>query len=297
MKAAIKNLVVMRRQLTLERFDANDLTEMVYKAEEKSYDEKGRLLFSAKYQPGGEVEEKRVIEHLDSSVITDYYIDENDISEHTVTQYNEKGQPVHESITYADGMVSESEWEYTGDLPVKKVTVDVDENEISGIQTWEYDAAGNLIRETVFEYGEMVFSREMVYNENNKVISQRTFREGDTGYYTETFQWEGNNMIEMHKTDPHGLGEHHVYQYDEAGNIISAGSGEDLKTQTLIEYNGAGQAIHESETNENQELMYEIHRTYDEQSGLIMKAETYVNRQGYGPDLHYTLEYEYTFWE
>ncbi len=296
MEFRIKSQVVTRHQQVIDRSNMEAVSDIAFVGEEKHFDSEGRLLLSVTRQQDGSIEEK--VEHMyeDHRQTTLYYIDEQEVSERTVIEFDAGGQPLSETIEYMDGTVTKSQWEYENGKPVKKTTIDLEEQEICGVRTWEYDLLGNLLSERVIEEGEMVFSREMTYDDQQRVVSQRTYREGDAGFITERFVWEGDRMLSMQKDDPSGHTETHDYQYDEFGNIIRAGNSGELKTETIIDYDAEGKPVREAETTSEGEVLYEITRVYDPSTGLISGATTYLNRRGHGLDLNYTLEYAYTFW-
>lgn len=294
MDRIVKSRIVTRRQNLLERFDSTELKEMSFVSEEKQYDEAGHLLLSITWAQPDELEEKIVKKYEANRIITEYYIEENEISEKTETEVDADGNALKEIIYYADGTESISIYEYENGLPVKKTTND--EDEISGVHIWRYDNKGNIIKEEEFEYGDLILSREITYTEDGKVKTHRTFNEGEPGFVTEEFEYQDAHVAKVIKTDAFGNTEEHMYESDVLGNVVSAqASVAGKNSSTSIKYDERGNAIHEIETGVDEEVLYEIFRTFDAESNLVLRAEAYINRQGRGPDMRYVLEYAYEF--
>ncbi|PKP01329.1 MAG: hypothetical protein CVU11_15515 [Bacteroidetes bacterium HGW-Bacteroidetes-6] len=296
MELHIKSKKVTRRQLYFERFDSIEPKELVFVAEDVLYDEQGRILQSLTFAQENILEEKVVKSYNNNTITTEYYIDENEISEKTVIETDSEGKILTESIHYADGTVSTSTWTYENNKPVSKITIDIDEDEQSGIHNWYYDAAGNLEKEQAFEYGEMVLSNEWSYNEAGNVVSMKSFISGEPGYSTEAIEYEGDRIVKVVKTDPHGNAETHNYSHNEHGNIVLVKyESERHISETAIEYNAENNPTHELETREDDEVLYEITRVYNPETKLVVSSAVFINRLGDAPDIRYTLEYNYEF--
>lgn len=296
MSVKVKSLKITRRQQYIERFDAVEMKELAFITEEKRFDEQGRLIFSAKWDRPDELEEKIIKSYGDNQIKTEYYIDDNEVSERTLTETDDKGNILRETMYYADGTESVSDFEYSDGRPVKKLTMDVDEyeRELSGEHTWTYDSKGNLVREEETEYGETVYYREMKYDDQNRVIFQTIFHSVDGKPSTEEMEWDGENVTHLIKTDIYGEKSESFYTYNELGEA------EKIKyvsraysSETMVEFDENNNAVHEKETDDKGEVLYEVFREFDEETKEVTRIETYINRQGYATDVHYILEYEY----
>lgn len=296
MEQHIKSRKVTRRQPYFESFNNPEVKELVFVSEEVIYDEDGRILQSLTYSQENTLEEKVIKSYTKNTITTEYYIDENEISEKTIVETDDEGNIITETIHYADGTISTNTFTYENKKPVSKITIDVDEDEQSGVHNWYYDEAGNLVKEQAFEYGEMVLSNEWSYNESGNVISMRTFVSGEPGYSTETIEYEGNRVSKVVKTDPYGNSETNFYIHNEQGNVVLVkAQNEQQNSETAIEYNADNNPVHEVERRDDGELLYEITRDYDPETKLVVRSNVFISRLGNAPDVHYTLEYSYEF--
>lgn len=296
----IKSVKITRQQQYLDRFDSAELKEMVFVTEAQNYDEQGRLLSISKYSRPDELEEKIVKSYDGSSVITEYYIDENELSEKSVAEINNKGRIVRETMYYADSTESVSEFEYDGERPLKKTTMDIDEyeRELSGEHIWTYDGAGNLLREEEREYEELSFYREMTYDDKNRMVTQTTFYAADGKPSHEEMEWEGEDVSHVIKTDIYGNKTESFYKYNAQGDAAQIQfKSKAYNSETVVEYDADNNAIHEKETDDKDEVLYEVSRQFHPTTKKLIRVETYINRQGQGTDVHYVLEYEYEFFE
>ncbi len=297
MEQHIKSKKVTRREPYFDHFNNPEAKELVFVSEEIHYDEKGRVLQSLSFARGNMLEEKVVKSYINNTITTEYYIDEEEISEKTIVETDDDGNILSESIHYADGTVSTSTWAYENKKPVSKTTIDVDEDEQSGVHNWRYNEAGNLVKEEAFEYGEMVLSNEWNYNDADNVVLMRSFALGEPGFSTEEIEYEGDKVVKVIKTDPYGNTEINYYVHDAQDNVVLVKyEGEKPNSETAIEYNSDNNSIHELETRDDGEVLYEINREYDPETKLVVRSVVFINRLGNASDVHYILEYSYEFY-
>ncbi|MDX9931600.1 MAG: hypothetical protein RB294_03380 [Bacteroidales bacterium] len=300
MNRKIKSLRVTRHQQYLDRFDSDELKELVFLAEEQLFDEAGRAITIVKYTQSGELEEKVVKTYHGNMVTTEFFIDENELSEKSVAETDDNGRMTKETMYYADGTQSVSEFEFDGDKPVKKLTMDIDEyeREISGEHIWTYDSAGNLLREEEIEYGELSFYREMKYDEKNHLTELTTFHAADGRPSHEKMEWADNEVSHVIKTDIYGNKTESFYKYNAQGDaeFIRFRSRE-YSSETVVKYDESNNPVHELETDDKGEILYEVVREYDPETKNLTRVENFINRQGRGTNVHYVLEYEYTFYQ
>lgn len=299
MDKKVKSVQVTRRQQYLDRFDSTELKELVFVTEQQQLDEQGRLLSIAKYDQQNELEEKIVKSYSENTVTTEYYIDENELSEKSVAEIDGKGRTIKETMYYADGTESVSEFEFDGERPLKKLTMDIDEyeRELSGEHSWTYDSAGNLLREEESEYGEISFYREMKYDDKNRMVALTTFHAADGRPSHEELEWEGDEVSHVIKTDIYGNKTESFYKYNAQGDAENIRfASKEYNSETVVEYDADNNPVHEKETDDKGEVLYEVFREYNPDTKKLMRVETYINHQGHGTDVHYVLEYEYTFY-
>lgn len=298
MNKKIKSTRVTYRHQYIERADTPELREMSFVSEEKQFDEQERLLSMVKYSRPDVLEEKVVKLYDANRVTTEYYIDEREISEKTVDELDDQGRVLKETIYYADGTESVVDFEYDGERIVKKTTFDMDEyeRELSGEHSWQYDGKGNLIKEEEFEYGALSFSREITYDDNERMQTRRVFHAGDLRPSVEEFEWTGDVVTHSTMIDVTGVKAENFFTLNDKQQVLELRYQSDNSiTSTLFEYDEKDHVVHERETDEAGEVMYEVFRQYDAESGLLRRQETYINRRGQSPDVHYVLEFEYTF--
>jgi hypothetical protein len=299
MNKKIKSTRVTYRHQYIERADAPELREMSFVSEERQYDEQERLLSMVKFTRPDVLEEKVVKSYDANHVTTEYYIDEKEISEKTVDELDDKGRISKQTIYYADGTESVVDFEYEGDRIVKQTTFDIDEyeREISGVHSWQYDAKGNLLKEEEYEYDELSFSREIAYDNDERMLTRRVFHAADLRPSFEEFEWTGDVVTHSTMTDVTGAKSENFFTLNDKQQVHELRYQSDNSiTTTLFEYDEKDHVVHERETDESGEVMYEVFRQYDAESGLLRRQETYINRRGQSPDVHYVMEYEYTFY-
>jgi hypothetical protein len=266
MSNKLKSVLIKRRQQIIERFDSKEAKEIVFVVEEQEFDEQGRLVCLKKYSQPDELEEKTIKYYGGNIVTTEYYIDENDLSEKYVTETDGNGKIIKETMYYADGTESVSEFEYVNDKPSKKITVDIDddENEVSGIHSWIYDDFGNLIREEENEYDEITFYREMKYDDKNRMTEETTFHIADGRPSHENMEWDNDKLSKLIKTDIYGNKSASLYKYNANGEIESIQYlSKEHNSTTNFEYDSNNNPIHEKEVDDNQDVLYEVFREYD----------------------------------
>ncbi|MPM11812.1 hypothetical protein SDC9_58163 [bioreactor metagenome] len=298
MSAMIKSLKITRRQQYIESYDSPEIKELAFLTEERRFDEQGRLIYSAKWDKPDVLEEKIIKTYNNNQITTEYYIDENELSEKTLTETDDNGNILRETMYYADGTESVSDFEYVNGKPVKKLTMDVDEyeRELSGEYTWTYDSNGNLIREEESEYGEIVHYRDLKYDDHNRVVMQTIFHIVDGKPSQEEMEWDGENVIRLIKTDIYGEKTESLYTYNDQGEASKIKySSKTYNSETIVEFDENNNAVHERETDEKGEVLYEVFREFDNETKVVRRIETYINRQGYATDVHYVLEYDYEF--
>lgn len=296
MKSKVKSLSVSRQIFNNNSSQDNDSES--YLVEKSCFDEQGRPVFAAKYNADGILEEKTTYSYENNFTTMLYYVDEDEVSEKTILESDEKGNVLKKNKNYADGSSSVSVYEYENDKPVKKSVIDIEEEgeEESSHSIWEYDEGGNLVSEEEYEYGELVFYRKMKYDDKNQLVYKETFYASDGKPSKEEYFWDNENISKRVVTNIYGEKAEATYKSDSSNQVIQV----DYKsaksiTSTFIEYDEKGNAVRECEKNLDGEVIMEVIRVYDNDKDLIISEETRVFGLGRGFDSHYKLNYTYEF--
>ena len=289
----IQKSITSCRAVHTDGLEEADIRKLEYLFQVAQYDPKGQLILEEAYTPDAALEHKSTYTYNDLGQLTEEILMEGDgfISEHKSMEYDETGRLVKEFLHYNDGSFDETLISYNSDgLVVKRETTDsegesghsvvfgyesgrllwereMDEEEnILGEKTYEYDAAGNLVTESVSGFDEE-FTLTHEYDEHgNRSISRRYNAEGH-------------------------LVEKNTYTRDEQGRVVEIK--EESKTGVefvKMEFDAAGNNTKQFTLDSNDKVISTIERQYDE-FGKILSTQVNIAGSGQRPPQDYRIRF------
>lgn len=295
----IKRESATRHDYSLQSALAEEVEVISYPYFVREYDAEGNLLKDITYNETGEIQEHFTYRYDENGrrIEACSFFDAEEIAETTRYRYTDEGEPLEADRVYADG--SEDSVHYQYDAAGRKtgrwiVNEDGEEEER---ETWRYDEQGKEVWYEKVEWGEPVFTEEQQYDENGRV-SQVILWDGSTDH----------TVLNHLFYDDDGQ-RNRIEKYNEAGKLLSVieipgfeqgqpsaivESGPEGYKRTLMTYDAEGKVVLQQEYNQEEQLINEITRTYNEM-GLITSTEVTNDRQGQGMNQHYRIEYGYEF--
>ena len=193
------------------------------------FDEKGRSVYSVKYQPDGSIISYTECGYDENdNKIKDaqfFYHPDGQVGKHEmITEYDSEGKKVRDIITVTTGdSVNEYYQEYDYDdngLQVEGRSVQSD-GTVTCTVNFEYDENGNNIKQYAYdENGGFLYHDEFEYDENGKQVLQNCFDEdGNIYYYIESERDSEGNLTSFKIVYP-GKGlisQWDQYEYTEDG--------------------------------------------------------------------------------
>ncbi len=299
MKRNVKSITLFKNDLIQLSHPGSGNTEKGYKYSYTEMDNHDNVILEIKYDPSGRIEEKYVFRFDNKGNLLEEisYLTENEIAEHKTYEWDEQNKIARSFKLYADD--SKDRVDYRHDQQgrvIEKTTVDSD-NEIEAREIMEWKE-NLLLKKQVHEFGEMVLEEKNEYDEEGKLTQniKWTSEEGKTTieyHYDEkkqlikTLTYDNNDKL-INKTR---------YLYNEAGKVIQADfESARNKNSTIITYDDRGNAIEQSETNEQGEINNRALRKFNEY-GDVIETSVIIDFHGQGINQEYILNYEYEYFE
>ncbi len=263
------------------------------------FDKNGNVLMEIKYNAEGNAEEKymntfdekgRLIEEI-------YYLTEDEIAEHKTYEYDDEGKVWRAFKHYVDGSEDVTDYKYDDEGKViEKVTTDSD-GEMEEKEVFSYKN-GKLESRELFESGELTFRETFAFDESGNLIETSSYHEDDgTTRYTHAYNEKGILIKTLKYNDEDQLVAKSEYILTEAGKISELVEETRFgKSITKLVYDERGNAIEQIETNEKGEINSRAIRKYNENDDVV-ESSVDINFYGNQIDQHYTLKYEYTYFD
>ena len=297
-------------------YDFGDYWWRQTRTSEYTYDDLDRIINKVCIQYVQDVyaEEATVSEGYESRYVYDEYGGQ--------IEYSEKYYDTYQKI-WIDNYSIKNDIEYNDNgFMTKNASVNKD-GSVTSWTEWEYNEAGELIRETYYkdetvfywtewEYNEAgVLLKEIDYNDNGEVTTYsiydddgnliETRREGVFGYYNyinKVYDLMGNCIEEINselviETNEKTFESKYIRRYDSNGNMINeelyVGDENRLSSKIEYEYDGNENLAKKMSYDEDGSLRFVYSYHYDN-AGNIIKEEV-CDDEG---NLFYYYEYEYT---
>lgn len=269
------------------------MEETRFQYSEKHFDENKNLIMSKITDPNGVLTEKYIMKYNEKGqpVEREYYVEDDNWSEKSKSEYDENGRLIKEIITYMDGSESVTTFKYENDKIVSVITVDTDDDEVIESTQRQFNAEGKLLKEEKFEYGELVSVEENTYDNNGNLTHRKIYDAKDEKYTEEIFVTDGDKVLSYTKTFPDGRTEEYKNIFDESGKVIRVDHSGEYKSHSEIKYTPDGLIEEEIEVLENKTVLYHIKRKYED--GRLIEASHFYNRLGQAPNVEYVLDYVY----
>ncbi len=234
---------------------------------------------------------------------------ENKTKSITITQYDYVIRGVNDEEFDIQGHPNHySEFDPDG-RPLKEIRYNR-HGEFEEMFAYGYDGQGNLISEKYYpQEDEIAEEKTIVRNEAGLILKAlKHYQDGSVDTITfeydqegqlskkvtttdegeveqvETFEWEDGNLVH-----------HHIF--DENGDLVEELLDSDIRqNQTRVTHNDRGQVISEEEIDEDGTVIMTVRRSYNN-DGHADEVEVFIDGQGQAISRHYTLKYEYTFFE
>lgn len=265
------------------------------------YDEGGRLLKAATYDPEGNVIEmyEYTYDALGQLAEEVLYYDEGEEAEHRWYQYNENGAPVAEKVIYQDGGEAHITyaWDEKGSL-TEKVTTDQDgEIEQKEIIEWDGD---KMMREVFIAEDNVVVSENIhTYDEEGRRVETIMIQPKDKMRTRLVFRYDEKGartqMLKYNTQDK--LIEKVAYTVDDKGNVteLAEEDAAGVKT-TRSTFDDNGNTVLQEEYNDNEELNHRVERTMNEH-GDMAESTVYIDNHGNSANQFYTIRYDYEYFQ
>lgn len=292
----VGNVKMLKHESFLFSEDRSSLISGSRKSSEHNYtlsfDENGRLIKEVKFLPDGKIHEETEFNGKDKKLLTNQYLNGTLFISTKFTQ-DENGNNINITRRNAQNeIIDKTVQTFRDNQMIEKKVFNGAEKLLSKV-LYEYDTAGNLIREQYFNTNNQP-THQIKYGydkQNNKVYE--THATADDKHVSHTkFQYENGLLTGMEVfTDQEEPVYKEIKEYDNAGrltyNKISDFNADESSEERIV-YDEAGN-LTGSETYINDKKVLETKHIYDEKNMLIEKSVT--DKKG---DTK-TERYQYTF--
>ncbi|NVO04268.1 MAG: hypothetical protein HXX09_16365 [Bacteroidetes bacterium] len=291
---------------TTRKFNINpDEPEIDFILEESTiinyseYDENGNEIKEVTYTEDGEFEQMFTFQFNAENLVIEenLFFTEDEITDVKKFDYNDQDKLVKKTIHYLDDTFDVTTYNYDdkGNL-ILKTTVDSDDN---------------LEAKEVYEYSNNKVSFHAKYDGDNNLIEEYKYQYNELGNAIEEEKWDiyddkrikylmeydaNGNRTKILTYNSHGQLKHKsLFEYNEKNQLLKTVEEDEFNNNVIsFQYDERGNAIEQTEYNQHEDLISSINRKYNEFDNVI-SSNVYLNRQGSGPNLHYSIYYEYLY--
>jgi hypothetical protein len=260
-----------------------------------TYDTQGRFIREERFSPTGTIEEQSEQAYDSEGNITMVKNTiEGEVADHITYSY-QNGLPVKKQIYYIDGSHDEVIFEYDDAGNLIKETYRDEDGDIEKItevrkngpqtETITTDSHGEIIEtiKQVFEKDKEIIREEKNLETGESLREEKKYN--SHGQLTEMKQFDGDNKLISTRS----------YEFNSSNKPIKIHSGDGIqKTIRTITYDKNDNPVKEEERTIDDFLVLSIERTFDADQ---LEKTTKVFRSGRGiqPDLNYLITFEYTY--
>jgi YD repeat-containing protein len=291
---------------TTRKFNINpDEPEIDFVLEESiiinfnEYDENGNEIKEVTYTEDGDFEQMFTYQYNSKKLIVEekLYFTEDEVTDIKNYEYNDKDQVIKKTVHYLDESFDVTNYSYddNGNL-ISKITIDSDDYTESK-ETFKYSGE-KLVYHAKFD-GDDNLIAEFKYTQNEKGLDieqekWEVYDEKRTKFVIDYDEKGNKTKILTYNSEGH-LKHKSLYEYNENNLVLKVVDEDEFNNNTIsYEYDEKGNAIEQTEYNKNDDLISSISRKYNEFNNVIF-SNVYLNRQGAGPNLNYTIAYEYEY--
>ncbi|MBN2174304.1 MAG: hypothetical protein JW731_09240 [Bacteroidales bacterium] len=263
------------------------------------YDTFGNVVLEEKYDEEGMVEEKYVYKYDDQGKLIEEltYLTEDEIVGHKTFDRDENGEITKAYVHYHDGSYDTEKYTYNaaGKL-LEKITIDTDgEYESKETSIYEND---RIIKREEYDGDELILEETFEYDDDGNLAGHTKWSvQEDQINYVNSFDGKGNVIKSLKYNNLDQLIGKTTYTYNDQGKIAQITEEMPHTTATTkIIYDTWGNAIQQTETNENGLVNNHVERKYNENNQTIESKVT-INFHGTRIDQKYLLKYEYEYFD
>jgi len=257
----------------------------------------GDVILDMKYNTAGVADEKSIRLFNENGQLIEefYYIQEDEIADHSTYQTDENGNIIREVKHYADGTKDTIDYSYDlqGNI-LEKITTD-SENEVEAKEIYTYQN-NKLTEKKEYEFGELVGKESIRYDDSGKSIENSKWQmDGES--HRNKYTWDESGRLEKILTynKANKLIAKILYSYND-GNKATEIEEETLhgRTITTLRYDEHGNVVEQTETNREGGINNTVSRKFNEQNDVI-ETRVFIDLHGTGINQEYTLKYEYEY--
>jgi len=296
------------KSITLRKYDiigedANpDLKEMpCKKLNYQELDKLGNTLKDIKYDDFEDVEE--IIENIYNEkgklIEEKIFINEKELAERRTYEIDESGKIINEFTHYLDESIDTVVYEYDEDGNIIKKVLSDSEGVVESKEIFKYKNGKEISYFFYNEDDDLTIERNSGYDDSGNLLRiVYSNLEDDEKYRVENKYDNENKLTEAFKFNRNGdLVEKYLYKHDDNGRVMEIVSeNQNQNNLTKFKYDEKGNAIEQKEMSIDETLNHFIEREFDE-SGNVLKITVFINGHNNMPDMNYTLEYEYEFYD
>jgi len=254
--------------------------------------EAGKTVLDAAWESNGALQNKSTYTYDDkgNQISQKVFLDEENVSEEWTYAYDEQQKLIQKTVEYADGSISsyqkniepENTFEWVakdedGEFEGKEISkfnnndlllINIEEDD-EGFELlrkeFEYDENDNMISQTIFENGEPLSKEIMKYDANNNLIHSVSLSPGGNKISETKYYYNENNKLSYRDINDEMRVE---YTYDENGNQTEIKQ-TNLQTELNLglvqfKYNEEGVLI--------EKLVYEMGAQYELEPGVVGRS-------------------------
>lgn len=263
------------------------------------YDEQGRELKVINYDHMDEEDDFLEYHYnAEGKKSKEIYAQGGEVLESKYFFYDEANRISSERKEYLEGNADTIEFEYDEDGKMIRRRLIDDEGELETNETFEYEN-GLLIRQAVMDDDDNLISEDLYeYNEKGQLLSllrRNTLDEEE--HHEVTVYNEQGIRAEVKQYNAMGkLVERVRYTHDEKGRVCLQ-EDEDVQHHTFTSYvyNEKDHVIQQEEKNNEDELISNITRSFDEE-GKLTESEVEIAGGLYRAPQHYKVRYEKVYY-
>lgn len=265
------------------------------------YDKNGNVLIDVHYSASGETDSKNEFVYDENGFLVRevIYIDDKEIAETHLFENNEKGLPVKEVVEYQEGGRTVVSYAYNDDGKLLEKIISDDDGEVEEIFKNEY-SGGNLIREIACDGdNELMEEVKYTFDEENNLIEIISWNREDLekGKLTHEYNEKGQRICSKTYNCAGQLIARSKMLYNEKGQLFQNEDEDQLGVKiTTLSYDNNDNIILQEEYTNEEEVDLRIERVFDD-SGELVNSSVYVNRHGQLPDLYYSVNSEFEYYE
>lgn len=264
-----------------------------------TYDQKGRLLESRKWELDGAIESNHYIYDEAGKIVEHAMrLETEDVFEKFVFERDSKGRTLSETKYYGDDAGERTHYEYGDwDTPFKITRYDAD-GELETIESIEHDASGNMISHKKSDAsGALLEQTSIIYDSDSKPVSKTVTGSDQTTQSIAEIIYDDKGRI-VRATDKNAEGmvvSDVVSQYDDRGNVVLRKI-RDFNSRVLrFEYNDQDQVLIEEVLDGNGNLIMRNTMEYDEHGNLLSESEFWLDTGRGRGDGNSVSRFEYEF--